>query len=100
MSVSANPLELDFFKKQSMERKKCTSCSSFFWTTDPNRKTCGDPPCDQYGFIGKPPTSREYSLDEMRKEFLGFFSGTHTIVQPYPVVPRWRDDVLLVFLPM
>ena len=96
MSSSTNPLELDFFKKQSMERKKCTSCSSFFWTTDLRRKTCGDPPCDQYGFIGKPPTSRKYSLDEMRKEFLGFFSGTHTIVQPYPVVPRWRDDVLLV----
>jgi len=96
MANSINPLELDFFSSNSMVRKKCRSCSSFFWTSDVKRETCGDPPCDQYGFIGHPPTSRRYNLDDMRKEFLGFFSETHSILSPYPVVPRWRDDVLLV----
>lgn len=96
MSGETKAFELEFFKSRSMKRKQCTSCSSFFWTSDENRKTCGDPPCDEYGFIGKPPTSRKYNLDGMRKEFLGFFRSTHKIVSPYPIVPRWRDDVLLV----
>lgn len=96
MSNEAGIFELQFFKSNSLTRKQCVSCSSFFWSSDTERKTCGDPPCDKYGFIGNPPTRKKYSVDEMRKEFLGFFAETHRIVEPYPVVPRWRDDVLLV----
>lgn len=39
---------------------------------------------------------KPFTLDEVRALFLDFFSKDHKIVQPYPVVPRWRDDVLLV----
>ncbi|MEM0155063.1 MAG: alanine--tRNA ligase [Thermoplasmataceae archaeon] len=96
MSGETKAFELEFFKSRSMKRKQCTSCLSYFWTSDDKRKTCGDPPCDEYGFIGMPPTATKYNLDEMRKEFLDFFRATHKIVSPYPIVPRWRDDVLLV----
>lgn len=85
-----------YLEDQNFQRKKCVTCSSFFWTRDSHRKTCGDTTCDSYSFIGNPPTSRSYSIDEMREAFIGFFTGTHTRVEPYPVVPRWRDDVLLV----
>lgn len=89
-------LDLEFFKSEKFIKKKCVKCGKYFWTKDKNRVTCGDPPCDSYSFIGNSPVNKQYSLKEMRDAFTGFFSNTHTFIKPYPVVPRWRDDVLLV----
>ncbi|MCD6523632.1 MAG: alanine--tRNA ligase, partial [Thermococcus sp.] len=85
------------FKEEGWIRKQCPKCGKFFWTLDPDRETCGDPPCDEYGFIGKPGIPKKYTLDEMREKFLSFFEKHgHGRVKRYPVLPRWRDDVLLV----
>ncbi|NJE03962.1 alanine--tRNA ligase [Thermococcus sp. MV11] len=85
------------FKEEGWIRKQCPKCGKFFWTLDPDRETCGDPPCDEYQFIGKPGIPRKYTLDEMREKFLSFFEKHgHGRVKRYPVLPRWRDDVLLV----
>ncbi len=85
------------FREEGWIRKRCSRCGHYFWTLDPDRKTCGDPPCDEYGFIGKPGIPRRYTLDEMREAFLGFFERYgHGRVKRFPVLPRWRDDVLLV----
>ena len=89
-------LDLDFFGTINFRKKQCIKCGSYFWTGDSDRKTCGDPPCDSYSFIDNPPTKKGYSNDEMREEFINFFKDTHKFIKPYPVVPRWRDDVLLV----
>lgn len=89
-------LDLEFFAKINFEKKQCVKCGSYFWTKERDRKTCGDPPCDSYSFIDNSPTKRSYSNDEMRAEFINFFKDGHKFVKPYPVVPRWRDDVLLV----
>ncbi len=89
-------LNLEFFSKENFSKKKCVKCGSYFWTKDSERESCGDPPCDSYSFIGKSPVERPYSLKEMRDQFISFFSNTHLFIKPYPVVPRWRDDVLLV----
>ncbi len=97
--MAQNEFDIDFFRDNSFIRKQCTVCSSFFWTENPRKKTCGDPACESYSFIGNSPVYRPYSLDEMRDEFLSFFRKDelgHSIIDPYPVVPRWRDDVLLV----
>lgn len=91
------------FKEEGWIRKKCPpKCGKYFWTLDPDRETCGDPPCDEYQFIGKPGIPKKYTLDEMREKFLSFFEKherypPHGRVKRYPpVLPRWRDDVLLV----
>ncbi|WP_297476745.1 alanine--tRNA ligase [Thermococcus sp.] len=85
------------FKEEGWIRKQCLKCGKFFWTLDPDRETCGDPPCDEYAFIGKPGIPKKYTLDEMREKFLSFFEKHgHRRVKRYPVLPRWRDDVLLV----
>ncbi len=85
------------FKEEGWIRKQCPKCGKFFWTLDPDRKTCGDPPCDEYSFIGKPGIPRKYTLEEMREKFLSFFEKHgHGRVKRFPVLPRWRDDVLLV----
>ncbi|ASJ16018.1 alanine--tRNA ligase [Thermococcus chitonophagus] len=85
------------FEEEGWIRKKCKVCGKPFWTLDPDRETCGDPPCDEYQFIGKPGIPKKYTLDEMREKFLSFFEKKgHGRVKRYPVLPRWRDDVLLV----
>lgn len=85
------------FKEEGWMRKQCPKCGKYFWTLDPDRETCGDPPCDEYQFIGKPGIPKKYTLDEMREKFLSFFERKgHGRVKRYPVLPRWRDDVLLV----
>jgi alanyl-tRNA synthetase len=81
---------------EGFQRKKCEKCGKFFCTRDGARKSCGDPPCDPYTFIGSPIFEREHSLDEMREHYLGFFQERgHTRIKRYPVVARWRDDIYL-----
>lgn len=87
---------LDFFKEEGFCRKTCEKCGGRFWTRDPARKTCGDPPCDPYTFIGSPVFKREIELDEMREHYLSFFEEKgHTRIKRYPVIARWRDDIYL-----
>ena len=71
-------------------RKKCPQCGKYFWTLDPERKLCGDPPCEDYSFIGRPPTKRKYDHIEMWKEIERFFvKEGHTPIKRYPVICRW-----------
>ncbi len=88
---------LDFFEENGFQRETCPECERRFWTRDESREVCGEPPCGEYTFIGDPAFDDEYTLEEMREEFLSFFeSRDHTRVDPYPVdASRWRDDVLL-----
>ena len=88
---------LDYFEENGFVRKECPSCGRGFWTRDASKESCGEPPCDEYSFIGNPPFDDEYTLEEMREEFLSFFEDRdHERVDPYPVdASRWRDDVLL-----
>ncbi len=93
---STGELDLEFFKSINFTKRKCVRCGKYYWSSDPLRNTCGDPPCDTYSFIGNSPVWKPFSLAEMRENFLSFFGPSHKIIDPYPVVPRWRDDVLLV----
>ncbi len=84
------------FKEEGFRRNRCVTCGRTFWTLDPGRRTCGDSPCDEYGFIGKSPIRKRYTLSQMEKTFLKFFERRkHKIVNRYPVVARWRDDIFL-----
>jgi len=95
--VSEREEVIGYLKDNGYERKICVKCGKVFWTIDHARETCGEVPCDPYSFIGNPPTSRKYSLEEMREEFLSFFERNgHKRVKRYPIVARWREDVYLV----
>jgi len=93
---SEDEYRLDFFVDEGFQRKKCEKCGKFFWTRNVERKTCGDPPCDPYTFIGSPIFRRKHTLDEMREHYLSFFQARgHVRIKRYPVVARWRDDIYL-----
>jgi alanyl-tRNA synthetase len=90
-------MELPVFKEKGFERRICNSCGSPFWTKNPDDNICGDTPCAEYTFIGKPPMNQEFELDSMRDKFMEFFKERdHKPIGSYPVVARWRDDVYLV----
>lgn len=97
MSELDEEYRLDYFEQEGFTRKECDSCGAYFWTRDDEREICGEPPCEQYEFIGNSGFDESYSLESMREEFLSFFEERdHERIDPYPVAAnRWRDDVLL-----
>ncbi len=86
-----------FFDEYGYVRKLCPICKEYFWTQNPDQKTCGESTpegCAPLTFINNPPTRKRYSLQEMREAFLSFFEKQgHERITPYPVVARWRDDL-------
>ncbi|MFC6863537.1 alanine--tRNA ligase [Halomicroarcula sp. GCM10025817] len=96
MSDLEEAYRLDYFDEAGFTRQECASCGDMFWARV-ERDTCGEPPCEEYGFIDNPGFDETYSLTEMREVFLSFFEEhDHTRIDPYPVAAnRWRDDVLL-----
>jgi alanyl-tRNA synthetase len=86
-----------FFDEYGYVRKLCPICKEYFWTQNPDQKTCGESTpegCAPLTFINNPPTRKRYSFQEMREAFLSFFEKQgHERVKPYPVVARWRDDL-------
>ena len=88
---------LPFFKELGYTRRHCPKCGKYYWTSDPQQKTCGEATsdgCACYGFINNSPTKKKFSLGEMRECFLAYFERQgHTRIEPYPVVARWRDDI-------
>jgi len=88
-------LSLSFFHDSGFTRQRCNKCRSFFWSIS-NQDLCGDAPCVEYSFIGKPLFSTPMNLDEAREAFLSFFDKhNHTRVARAPVVARWRNDIYL-----
>jgi len=94
-------VDIPFFHENGFSRKKCRVTDLWFWTRDPNRDTSGDTTEDEYTFIGAPiidgfPQRGKALKDAMRETFLGYFENhSHTRVEPYPVIARWRDDIHL-----
>lgn len=85
--------ELEFFKSNGFQRRQCKTCGKFFWTLG-SGDTCGEAPCVEYSFIGKPLFKEKLTVHEMRESFLSFLEKEgHTRVARYPITARWRDDV-------
>ena len=94
-------IDLAVFRNNGYQRKQCRVTNLWFWTSDPDRDTCGDTNEDEYTFIGNPLIKGYDALgkelkDAMREEFLKFFENKeHTRIAPYPILARWRDDIHL-----
>ncbi len=87
---------LQFFTDKGYSRYVCDVCGSPFWSLK-EEKNCGDTPCRPFTFIGNPLLKEGIQLREMRSLFIDFFEKRgHEKVDRYPIIPRWRDDVLLV----
>ena len=91
---SANPdkyYKVALFNKVGFQRHKCNLCGKYFWSLV-DRAVCPDH--EPYGFLGSPPTNKHLDYIETWKEVEAFFrSNGHAIINRYPVVCRWRDDL-------
>jgi len=95
LSVPPDEFRLPFFIENGFVRKLCPHCLNYYWTLDPDSEDCGDAPCTSYSFIGDSPVYHKYTISEMREKFLNFFERHgHKRITPYPVVARWRDDLM------
>ncbi len=80
------------FQKEGFERRQCSICHKYFWTANPKRILCGDPSHEPYSFIRERP--KEISYAEFWGKFSKFFKDRgHEIIDRYPVVSRWRQDL-------
>ena len=96
MTLDEEYLDITFLTENGFVRKRCPKCGKHFWTADPEREICGDPPCESYSFIGNPVFKKPFELDEMREYYLNFFERRgHGRIERYPVVARWRTDIYL-----
>jgi len=94
--------DLKFFHNNGFIRKQCISCGAYFWTLNEDTNICGDQPCINFSFIGKPLGKKPLSLGEVRDSFLSFFEKyNHSRLyypstgERFPVVARWRSDIYL-----
>ena len=85
---------LKILKEHGFERRKCPRCGSYFWSL--GKKTCGDTACEGgYKFIGIHDFGWDF-LQAVEKWEKFFEKNYHRVIEPYPVVARWRDDLFFV----
>ncbi|MFX0096425.1 MAG: alanine--tRNA ligase [Candidatus Hodarchaeota archaeon] len=86
--------EVELFREKGFERVKCGGCGGYFWTMNPDEKSCGDTGCvGGYKFIDQR-INGGWDFHKTIDEWCGFFEQHgHTRIKEYPVVARWRDDI-------
>jgi alanyl-tRNA synthetase len=90
--MKKSSFELNFFRENKFIRQKCKKCGEYFWSLT-KRETCGEPPCENYGFIGKPFIPKKYNWKEMREKYIDWFEKNgHQPINRYPTVSRWKPD--------
>ena len=91
--MTASEFDLKYFLDNGFIRKQCPKCGRHFWSLG-DWPSCGEPPCEEYTFIGNSPMNKVLTLHETREAYLGFMEQNgHGRVKRYPIVARWRDDV-------
>lgn len=94
-SVDRGVFRVRPFTERKYLRQKCRVCGADFWALK-RRGDCGDAPCTNYYFFDLPIKSPPLSVEEVVERFTGFFKRNgHEIIEPHPVVARWRDDLYL-----
>ena len=96
VEVYKNPEQyfpVDTLKKEGFSRKKC-ACGTYFWSSLPSRKVCGEPSCSGgFGFFDEGFVKKSFSYVEIWEAFSDFMgSRGYSSIPRYSVVARWRDD--------
>ncbi|MFB6144941.1 MAG: alanine--tRNA ligase [Candidatus Nanohaloarchaea archaeon] len=85
----------DVLREKGFHRSRCENCGMYFWSSDEERKVCGEPECSGgYTFINDSPTEETYSYIESWELFKDFMTNRgYTAIDRYPTIARWRSDV-------
>ncbi|MEZ0289837.1 MAG: alanine--tRNA ligase [Sulfolobales archaeon] len=86
---------LRIFSDHRYSRRICKICQTPFWTKG-SSDVCNDIPCTDYRFFDIPLKIKNLSYEDTVRLFLDFFEREgHKVIDPAPVVARWRDDLYL-----
>ena len=95
MRISDEVYRLNLFRIKGYIRRQCPHCKAWFWTKG-RRDHCNEAPCTDYTFFDLDLKSKISNYVEVKNRFLNFFKRNgHVIIDPKPVVARWRDDLYL-----
>ena len=94
--MSSSGIDLGYLRRYGYEKYNCGRCEGVMWSTRP-RDTCPDRPCSKYDFLYKDYKGlKPLTLKETRRRFIEFLAKRgHGVVDPYPVLAKWRDDLYL-----
>ncbi|MEM2203312.1 MAG: alanine--tRNA ligase [Sulfolobales archaeon] len=86
---------LRYFIDSGFRRAICRSCNTPFWSRG-SHETCNDTPCSEYRFFDIDLKLTGLSYEKALETFLKFFEKEgHRVIEPAPVVARWREDLYL-----
>ncbi|MEM3594110.1 MAG: alanine--tRNA ligase, partial [Candidatus Jordarchaeaceae archaeon] len=90
---SRESYEVELFKREGFERRRCQSCGDWYWTAG-DSELCGDTKCvGGYKFIGHK-MNGGWNFHQAVENWCGFFEKRgHVRIGEYPVVARWREDI-------
>ena len=73
-------------------RKHCESCEAFFWTTNEERKVCGDPACSGgFQVVKDNPSKVKLSFIEVWEKIVEILEPRgYKPIKRYPCVARWN----------
>jgi len=82
---------VSLFDRLGFTRQGCSICGRFFWSIT-QKEICPDH--ENYSFIDNPPTAKRFGYTQTWNEIKQYFEkNNHAIVNRYPVVCRWREDL-------
>lgn len=95
LEASQNPEKFyatNYLEKEGFLRNQCEKCGTYFWSTDKNRKVCGDPTCSGgFSVVSNNPAKNKLSYIDVWKTLSDFFQKrNYKPIQRYPVVARWN----------
>ncbi len=81
-------------QEEGYERRKCSKCGQYFWTTTGD-DYCGEPECQGgYTFIKNPPTRKKLGFVDTWEEFKRVMQPLgYTPIKRYPVIARWNPTI-------
>ncbi len=79
-------------KQEGFKRNKCAKCEIQFWSTDKNRKICGDSSCiGVFSVANNKLCSKQLSYIDVWNTFKEHFqTRNYQAISRYPVVARWN----------
>lgn len=85
---------VDVLKKHGFERRQCVETGMWFWTTDEERKVCGDVEATgSFAFLDDTIPRKSFDFQSVWEAFQSHFEEHgYTSIPRYPVAARWRDD--------
>lgn len=83
--------KVSLFDRLGFKRQGCSICGRFYWSIV-ERNICPDH--QNYDFIGDPPTTKRMGYVDTWQNIKKYFEKNgHSIINRYPVVCRWREDL-------